>query len=83
MTWREIELAHQGAKDFHWTQTAELMAMVANIRPRGKNDRRVFKGSDFYDPLRTTKQRSCSGTRFTIGLLRELKTTMFGAKGVG
>lgn len=81
MTLREIMLAWRGKCDFHWTQTAETIAAILNIRPRGKNDRRNFVGSDFYKPenAKAPKRSRCtSGTPLTIGLLRSLKQSMFG-----
>lgn len=76
MTLREVALAWQGKCDFEWTQTAEIMAAVYNIRQRGRNDTRTFRGSDFYaasDSKQAERARSTEGTRLTIGLLRALK----------
>ena len=76
MTLREVALAWQGKCDFEWTQTAEIMAAVYNIRQRGRNDTRNFRGTDFYsanDVKQAERTRPTEGTRMTIGLLRALK----------
>lgn len=82
MTFREVHLAWQGKADITWMPTAEVMAAIYNIRPRGKRDTRNYKGGDFYHPTSGSSQRSrvTEGTRLTVGLLRSLKSAMFGIK---
>jgi len=82
MTFREVHLAWQGYTDATWMPTAEIMAAVYNIRPRGKRDTKNYKGDDFYTPTTGKKkaQRSVEGTRLTVGLLHALKGAMFGIK---
>ena len=80
MTLREIDLAWKAKSDWDRQQTAELMAAIYNIRPRGKGDKRTFVGADFYRPSdakQTPRKAATSGTRLTIGLLRALKGKIF------
>jgi hypothetical protein len=85
MTFREIALAWQGKQDLEWMQTAEVIAAIYNIRPRGRGDTKVYRGSEIYSPSDEVKRKenrgsSSVGTKLTVGLLRELKSAMFGIK---
>lgn len=74
MTLREIVTAWEARQDFAWTQTAELIAAVINIRPRGKGDTRMYRGRDFYRPIsRDERARPESKPRFTTDMLRAMK----------
>ena len=78
MTHREIVQAYNAKVDFEKSQTAELLAMIANIRPRGENDRKMYRGSDFY--VATTeknKPRAGSGN-MSVSALRALGKQLFG-----
>jgi len=80
MTLREIDLAWRARSDWDRQQTAELLAAIYNIRPRGKGDPKQFKGSDFYQPISEEKKQpspTMKGTRLTVGLLKALKGKMF------
>lgn len=71
MTLREMTLALAAKQDHEWMQTASIMAVVANIRQRGKGDRKSYKPTDFYRPQCHRKETRKSG--LTIGQLRAMK----------
>lgn len=71
MTLREIRLARHAKEDHEWMQTSCIMAIVANIRQRGKGDRRNYKPTDFYRPHCQRKEVRKGG--MTVGQLRSMK----------
>ena len=75
MTLREVFLAWQAKQDHEWTQTAEIIAAIYNIRQRGRGDTRTFTGRDFYraSDAKNDRRGVAAGTQITKGLLHALK----------
>lgn len=71
MTLREIMQARHAREDHDWQQTSAIMATIANIRQRGKGDRKTYKPTDFYKPHCQRKEVRKGG--MTVGQLRSLK----------
>lgn len=71
MTLREMTVALAAKQDYDWLQTASIMSIVANIRQRGKNDRKNYKPTDFYRPQCQRKEHRKPG--MTVGQLKALK----------
>ena len=74
MTLRELDLAYRAKVDFHWTQTAEVIAAVLNIRQRGKNDTKVYRGCELYQPISAVPaRRTPARLKFTTKDLHAMK----------
>ena len=71
MTLREIMQARHAREDHDWEQTSAIMATIANIRQRGKGDRKAYKPTDFYKPHCQRKEVRKGG--MTVGQLRAMK----------
>jgi len=80
MTHREIKQAYEAKVDFENEQTAELLAMLANIRPRGKNDRKMYRGTDFYTRCADRERKVAGSGNMTVGALRALGKQLFGVE---
>lgn len=75
LTLRELMWAYEAKRQHDWSQSAELMTLLANCHRNPKKQRRAFRLTDFLPPdlARKVRRANSGNLRLTTKNLRMLK----------